>query len=194
MSGRGNVHRGSIHPGSVRRGSVWSGNCPSGKCASGEVSGRGYVRRGFARRGSVRRRWVRRRNVCRGTVRTPLNVLLTELFCCYFAVIWRWDCNFPEVADNFSILWKHEIKHYTILLMIPLTRNWNQPNQLEKNKMKSQLLYVYMCTWLCMCFVLVLNLFILFLSSGDISEDLCSESKIDKADFADCILFKPFIL
>ena len=128
------------------------------------------------------------------TVKPTLNVLLPELFCCYFAAIRRWNCSFPEVVDIFSILWKHETKNYTILLMIPLTLNWNQSNQLGKNKMKSQFLHVYICTWLCMCFVLVLNLFILFHSRGGRSEDFFSECKIGKADFAECISFKPFIL
>ena len=64
------------------------------------------------------------------TVRPALALYLSELLCCYqeksyqptqkiHKIFWSWNCSFLEVVHIVSILWKHETKHYSILLMIP---------------------------------------------------------------------------
>ena len=52
-----------------------SGNCPSNKCLFGKLPVRGSVPRGTVHRGNDRRGKVRQGNVCRLTVRIPVNSL-----------------------------------------------------------------------------------------------------------------------
>ena len=64
--------------------------------------------------------------------------------------------------------------------MISLTLKRNEQNQSEKIAMKNQLLHMFICVCV---YLLVLHPFI-FHSMGGRAQNLCSEFKMDKFDFA----------
>ena len=79
-------------------------------------------------------------------VKPALELFLPKLLCCYqkksyqpreqiHNTFWSWNCSFLEVVHIFSILWKDETKHYSILLMFLRHMTLKKTIIVSKNKL-----------------------------------------------------------